>query len=222
MKTRYLAGLMVVLLSWVTIPVKACCEGDPPGNPACYECRDGAWVLKAGAECGKDSDCPGKCHICVSCLCVNDDSKCNTNQCCIGGNCVDPICDNCHSVSEVLWECYHGKDDPNGTPCLRITCIQNVLNSATCDYKGPDWTCPKSRCDTTWVFPLQGEIIQTIHDSPCTGGTVNRQIWKSLYYGCTGCNLQPWQKSCEVFWCANNPIPDLGGPRGDKKKCGCY
>ena len=190
-------------------------------NNCFYTCNDDCECVLCYGEPHKFC-CFGNCCSFGQICCYG--SCCDPGQCCVNGECVDPMCDNCHSVSDIIYECHHWATDPNGTPCSTIECIKNVMNTATCDYKGDDWPCRKSRCDTTLVDPLDppGEIIQTIHDSPCTGGTVDWETWKELHYGCTeGCWLQAYTKSCEVFWCADNPIPGRGGPRGSKKKCGC-
>ncbi len=132
------------------------------------------------------------------------------------------MCDNCHTLSDNLYECYHLETDPNSTPCSTTKCIQNILTSATCDYKGDDWPCRKSRCDTTFLYPLEpGEIIQIVHQTSCPGGTVDWEIWYKIYEGCTGCWLQqpPYEKACEVSWCDFNPTDEVYY-RGYKKECG--
>ena len=189
---------------------ETCCDGDCCDLVTKQCCND----------IGGDNDgycCDKDCEICCEGTC------CKNYQCCIDGQCVDPICDNCHTVSETMWECHHWESDPNGTPCSTVECIENVLNSATCDYKGDDWPCKRSNCDTTLAdgIPAPGEVIQTIHDSPCTGGTVDWELWYEHYYGCIGCWIGGTLKSCEVFWCEDDPIPGRGGPRGLKKECGC-
>jgi len=221
MRMKYLAGLMVVLLFCITVPARACCEGDPPGNPACYECKDGVWVLKASAECGRDSDCPGICHICVNCLCVNDDSKCNTNQCCIDGNCVDPICDNCHDPGPKWWyECGHTSDE-DGHPCATDWCIRNCLTGPTCDYKGPEWPCGKSHCDTAIVIPLLPAIVQLTYVAPCAGGTTHFVPAATVMYGCwDDCNGIIYTKACEIFWCGGG-TPSGVDAKGWTMECGC-
>lgn len=96
MRTKHLAGFMVVLLFWVTAPARACCEGDPPGNAACYECRDSQWVLKAGYDCGSILDCSA-CYTCQNCLCTCayeccKDSDCDTVEHCETSTC-SCVCD---------------------------------------------------------------------------------------------------------------------------------
>ena len=142
----------------------------------------------------------------------------------MNGQCIGPICDNCHVVNETLWECHHWDSDPNGYPCSTVECIQNVLSTASCDYKGDNWPCKKVRCNTNYVLPFQGNVMQTIHSSPCPGGIVDWVIvWDQFYMDldCSSCIPQPpGHKACEVGGCANNPIPGRGGPRGFKLECG--
>ena len=59
MKIKSVVILLIclLLLSGLTLPATACCEGDPPGNPTCYECEEKVWVLKDGKDCGEDVDC---------------------------------------------------------------------------------------------------------------------------------------------------------------------
>jgi len=209
-----------------------------------FACECGGCCIWNGSRCvNVDSKCPGTCCKCVMCACERDnslcigagccscsypncqcdgdsDAKCPPEKCCENCSCIEPMCDNCHTFSDTIYECHHWYDDPNGTPCSTIECIKNVMDTATCDYKGDDWPCGKSRCDTTLVDGLPCEVMQTVHDSPCTGGYVDWVTWKKLYYGCTHCYAMHWRKSCEVFWCEDDPIEGRGGPRGYKKKCG--
>jgi hypothetical protein len=119
-----------------------------------------------------------------------------------------------------MWECHHGASDSNGTPCLTDTCIENMMDTNTCDYKGPDWPCPKSRCDTWRVFPWEPALVQIIHNSTCPGGTVNWEIWHQFYEGCTSCvEQEPITKACQTNSCAHNPYP-VKNRRGSRRECG--
>jgi len=145
MRTKHLAGLMVVLLFCITVPAIACCVNDPPGNPACYECKDGAWVLKSGALCGKDSDC-GPCRYCGIdptgvCVCYD---VCVACQECVEGSCVS-----CTALGKVC--CPDGWCYP---PCVQTN--RNICNLNL----SSDWPCigctvpPFNYCDdfTTRVY----------------------------------------------------------------------
>ena len=207
-----------------------CCQGnccDPDENccdDTCYDtathgCCDNLTLYDISTEkCCNE----GTGHTCekspVNKICC-DGNCCEPYECCIDGQCVDPICDNCHSVISTLYECGHNATDPNGAPCATNWCIENHLVSATCDYKGPDWPCPKSRCNTTPVEPWACEVYQIFRAGPCSGGTVEWVTWKKLYYGCYSCLLNHSFKSCETTGCGGTYTgQDL---RGTKKKCGC-
>jgi len=187
---------------------QTCCQGtccDP--NKVC--CKPGD--INQRGTC-----CDPTCEICC------DGKCCKYWQCCIDGECVDPICDNCQAIWGILIECGHGPYDPNGTSCLTDLCIWNELASASCSYKGPDWPCNKSRCDTMTVFPWEPEITQIVLDSPCPGGTVNWEVWKRIYWGCgyTTCLPVRYRKACETNSCVYNPIEESLDHIGSKRECG--
>lgn len=172
----------------------------------------------AGKKCCTDSNSPYCCDS--NQICCN--GKCCKNwQCCINGSCVDPICDGCHTISETLWECHHWVNDPEGTPCSTIECIENVMDTASCSHKDANWPCNKSRCDTLTVSPWEPEIVQTIHRSPCPGGTLYWELWKKIYWGC-GCDVclpEITDKACALGSCLRNPTERVYR-RGSKKACG--
>jgi len=119
-----------------------------------------------------------------------------------------------------LYECQHY---PYDTKCSTTECIENVMHTiTTCDHKGINWPCLKSRCDNMTVSPWEPELVQIVHKSPCPGGTINYVFWYEYNWGCgyTTCGLTTWEKSCETSSCAYRPIPGRGGPRGSKKECG--
>lgn len=73
MKIKSIVRLLtcLLLLSGLTVPAIACCEGEPPGDPFCFTCEDGVWVLKDWADCGRAATCGDpSCYECVSCICV--------------------------------------------------------------------------------------------------------------------------------------------------------
>jgi len=248
MKTQSMAfNLAFLLLSCLAVPVLACC---PPPQPPCYRCEDGVWVWNCSSGqnccggtcynpatqkcctdpspylCSSDQTCcKGNC--CNTSLCYDCNSttgeceyRCKNRQCCINGNCVDPMCDNCHTLNETLWECSHWEDDPDGAPCSTIECILNLMYTASCSYKGSDWPCDKSRCDTLTVSPWEPEQIQIIHVSPCPGGIVFWEDWKEMeiYWGCATCILHLYQKACETNNCFFNPFQNY--ERGSRNECG--
>lgn len=216
--------LSVISLFRLNVPAIACCEGSPPGDPSCYECRDGVWKLKAGAECGQTLDCTfgGEgCEICVDCMCQDDDSLCEADECCIDGMCTDPVCDNCHNLYDALPECGHYVGDPNGTPCKTDWCIVNEVSSATCDHKGWDWPCAKSNCETDLLLE-QPELTQYKISQACPPQKVQWEFWFKTYHGCgiwSCAGDLPYEKACVTQVCAGVPIRIYH--RGIKKKCGC-
>jgi len=233
--SKYVVAVMTVLfILYPAVPAGAwppcpqCCywngEECMPEGRGCCDCINCHWV-------GNDAYCDAnQCLICDSyqCSCQStcdpnqhccDGTCCENYECCINGQCVDPMCDNCHSVSDTLFECGHYAGAPSGIPCSTDWCIINVLNSAGCDYKGPDWPCKKSKCNTTAVLPYEDEITQyVIRPSNCPGGTVDWTTWRVLYYGCYSCGWTTYQKSCETFGCPGSVDYSLG--RGVKKQCG--
>jgi len=224
-----------------------CCPGGCfPGGVSCcgsgycwpgQHCSNGCCVPSGATGCGIDcgycysgtncctdssgffGGCADPCQ-CQECKEGYPQSKCNSNQCCVKGECKDPICDNCHTVDEEMSECGHWANDPNGNACFTTECIQNILHTATCDYKGPDWPCKKSNCNTTLVLdPDLHSVHQLVHDSPCPGGTVNWILWNQFYEGCISCYEQvPTRKACQTACCEFNPISEIW--RGELYQCG--
>lgn len=128
-----------------------------------------------------------------------------------------PRCDNCHAVTATLYECHHWADDPDGTDCSRSLCIENQLDSATCDFH--DDRSGKPQCDNKVV--TGAEVVQRIRTASCPGGTVSWVTWITIYSGCDDeCKANTWLKACETSSCDGTL---KRGPfnRGEKKKCGC-
>lgn len=112
MKIRLIIAYLVCMaLLSLFQSAKACdCQGSPPGNPACYECRDGEWQLKTGKECGQDSDCGNPdCYNCLSdCTCECDISVVSVtpdkNAACVGCDITfTAVTEHTSCVMEVLW-----------------------------------------------------------------------------------------------------------------------
>lgn len=105
----------------------------------------------------------------------------------------EPQCDNPHAFNDTIYECLHFVGDPNGTPCSTTEVIENILDTATCDYH-PTRTCP-ANCD---VNAGSGpEVVQTVYASACPAQNVNWQDWHTIYSGCgTDCNSLPYRISC--------------------------
>jgi len=201
---------------WICDIDKVCCNGSccPEGQTCCdgLTCYDPS-VKKC---CGE-----GTGHLCnIDETCCNG-SCCEEWQCCINGQCVDPICDNCHSTSDTIYECGHSPDDPIGTPCATNWCIKNVLNSATCNYKGADWPCLNTNCDTAIDLGALGEVFQRAFYADCPGGYVTRDPEWILWSGCIGCGMHGYDSSYKVGSCSETNPQGPGQWRGYKYKCGC-
>lgn len=131
--------LICLFLSSFTVPVIACCEGDPPGDyPHCYECEAGVWVLKAGLECGSDSDCE-PCQVCNSDDCFCDDLCWGCQEC------IETCCISCEGHGKVCcddaWceEACEEEDDEtmcssaNDRECIACVGILGGCSSYTTD-----------------------------------------------------------------------------------------
>jgi hypothetical protein len=212
----YVVLLIVLLLFCLSVPVIATCEGDPPGNPYCYECDDGVWVLKVWANCGQDSDCTGECHggrYTYLCTCSDDQRKC-TGEChtcsagsctddnnkCGGecGNCVNGLCDGCNAnnceeckfglcVSRCDWRnCY--ACNGSGTCVYQCTSCELCASGGICVDCDSDITSPCS-----WTYPpvQSGCPGQTVDDLSCHP----LDIGKSCHWVITDI-IQLWNDVC--------------------------
>lgn len=143
-------------------PVFACCPGSPPGDPSCYKCEGGVWVLKSWADCGNDDDCSG-CKTCESCDCEDDDEACDSGEICENGDCCvdfggdcdtdDECCTGkCNPYSHTCVECEYNSDCGECEwcedylfwgycvsilPCPEYTHCDNHLCIADCEENGP-------------------------------------------------------------------------------------
>lgn len=182
----------LLLLSGLTLTAKACCEGDPPGNPTCYECEEGVWVLKDWAECGQHSDCTGECHGgCYLCTCSDDPSKC-TGEChngCSGGSCVndDTKC-NATNCEECVNGSCESKCDPSTESCCDGTCFNfythmccggNICRQPGCD----DWDC--THCVEGECLPCLSKPSDYEELMECSGTIVNDPDWTPQPNGCS-------------------------------------
>jgi len=123
--------------------------------------------LPYGSECGEDDPCPGECHTCVGsevCLCEDDDSKCDPDECCDDGTCV-PKCTN-------TGQCDYGElpdgpypncqalQDPITGRCGEIEGLLcgHVINLALSDAECADCApgCDKTRiCACVEIIPYR-------------------------------------------------------------------
>jgi len=177
----------LLLLSGLTVPATACCEGDPPGEPSCYVCEDGAWVLEDGADCGVDSDCgPPGCWNCVNCQC---EYQCNDCQVCWAGSCVlrygaecavDLDCEYGGEGCESCVDCICEDDDSKCASdecCDDGTCVPKCTNTGQCDYgelpSGPYPNCEvlkddaTGRCAEAEGFVCNHSVIIAQNDAQC-------------------------------------------------------
>jgi hypothetical protein len=164
MMKKYIAVLPTCLLLFAhTVPAIACCEGDPPGNPDCYECEDGAWVLKDWANCSNDYHCED-CEQCVDCecTCLQDcctDGDCQTCYAC-GANCecfcASPCCKDWHCL-EPCHACVNCECEYQCDPAACETCVGYPPVAAEC----------KVACDDDCETCLDGECINNCTYSPC-------------------------------------------------------
>lgn len=200
---------------------EACCEDEDCGTgiEECLSCNLDSCTCE-----DDDSKCTGECHNgCSLGMCVDDDSKCDPCECCIEGDCIGPMCDNCHSgITDTVYECGHVEES---THCLSSYCIKNVLETAGCDFRGDFWPCNKRNCDAAPDGTLHG-IEQTTYNlvDPCpTGGEpVVTHYWLTYYYGCgSECWGSNWAKACEIPTCDTSDPRDDPSYLGQKYKCGC-
>ena len=143
------------------------------------------------------------------------DGKCcdKETECCDNGVCKKPICDNCHSLQDTVFECGHTEYD---THCQSDWCIIDVMDTATCDYN-PNTNCPSKCTAETASGP---EVMQyKVTSSGClTGGDpVQFGTWQIQYYGCPTCAPHFHETACETFGCPGTIIDTA--PRGVKKAC---
>jgi hypothetical protein len=138
---------------------------------------------------------------------------------------LNPMCDNCHIITDTQYECGHDEDSTN---CEAFYCIKNVLNTATCDYFGEDWPCQKRNCDTANDGSLPA-VVQTTYNLadpfyPCpTGGDpIVFTPWVTYYHGCaSSCWANSIDKACAIESCDTSDPMDDPSFIGQKYKCGC-
>jgi len=198
-----------------------CCEGGCYATNTYKCCKDHHPFHHCYIEyecCGESGCCnPNICQTCVGGVCKVCGG--DTCKCCINGQCVEPRCDNCHSINATVDECEH---TPQDIYCQINGCIEDVLDTATCDYKGDNWPCGKSKCHTVPVTPHLPAIIQYVRiPSDCPGGgLINYIPWITTYWGtCTSCGVQQaYWIACQTYGCVG-PLDHVNN-RYDKLECG--
>jgi|GEM_PF-3270415 len=186
-------------------PNDICCKGNCCDPNLCLDCNSTTGQCESICDPNSEFCCDGTC--------------CKNYQCCIDGNCVDPICNNCHPVGYSLWECGHGPNDVN---CQSDYCILNSYSGSSCDYMGPDWPCLKKHCDTAPDNDLKACEQMVLHTSDCpTGGdpVIYTDEWW-IYHGCGDyCAGRAWQGACIIDRCYGDIW--FFKYTGQKYKCGC-
>ena len=231
-----------------TLTIILCCENIVFGCDCpwwtrpdlCHECVNLVWVdTCVGCEscnehgglygtCDDDNNnCGGSTPYCFNANCVQcrgiPYNDCETDECCIDGECVEPICGNCHYIFQKpfhFYECGHYEND---IYCNSNWCIDNiVVNMATCNYKGHDWPCNKSKCDT-YIVPNEfgtAQLKKAVENCPTGGEPVNLSIIITIYVGCsTDCITGHGEAACIIESCDGDLI-DVSAT-GAKTKCGC-
>ncbi|MCP3903609.1 MAG: hypothetical protein GY715_08230 [Planctomycetes bacterium] len=134
-------------------------------------------------------------------------------------NCGDatPVCDHCHNYSRNFNECLHWANDVNGAACSKKACINNIIDTDTCDHH--DRTGNSTCENKTEKKPLG---IQRLYAAKCPGGNVAWNLFETIYYDDCGdtCFAHALYDSCVTPNCKGKL---LRGPdnRGKRKKCGC-
>ena len=192
-------------------PNESCCDGTcyDPATKQCCGSGDGK-TCDVNQTCCDDTCCEPE-HACCNGTC------CEPGQCCINGECVEPMCDNCHMVSMMVYECGHTQSD---ILCQGWYCIRNSIVSASCDYKGDDWPCRKSKCNTSPDGNLKSrQAIVLASFCPEVGQPVVYTEAIRLYFGCSDCTGEPYTAACWTGDCRG----DLLGIEESyqKYKCGC-
>jgi len=116
-------------------------------------------------------------------------------------------------------ECGHRPEDTN---CQTWFCIQNILISASCDFKGDDWPCKKTNCDTT-VDEGEWEVLQVArYTENCgSGEPVEPHLWVELWAGCESCGPHSYNSACDTDYCGPELEIWSTQERGTRRKCGC-
>ena len=127
-------------------------------------------------------------------------------------------CDDCKPVRRTVLECHHWANASNGDACSTTECIENVLDSATCQEYAGRTGAPDCDNDTA----RGGEVVQRIFAFDCPGGIVAWQDWQTIVHGCgENCDSYTYRIACETKECGGDK--PLRGPfnRGTRHSCGC-
>ncbi|MFH0980234.1 MAG: hypothetical protein V2A79_01680 [Planctomycetota bacterium] len=215
------------------------CFHTPLPEGACCDALTGKCSMRCAAECvapllyyqGDGTTCEP-----VRACCFNDAGSCvDTSLPCCGAaggvafvenmtcsqNACYPQCANCRTLVDQFFECYHGSSED---PCDPRMCIENKINTATCEYLGGVFP---SECDTT-IVPDQPEILQTVRDllpdaPDCQASGTDFHLWHRVLWGCGDyCLPFDWRVRCDTTACVGQAQTPQPLERGVKKKCGCY
>ncbi len=212
-----------------------CC---PAANMVCCtnpdHCCD-AEETCCGAGCCRldETCCSGQCGLEGAC-CFFDTGSCSvtTQHCCqnqggvyqgdgtvcLPGDLCSPICEDCHAVSAVLYECFH-----IGTaPCGTAACIVNTINTATCDFFPSRIGPPNCNTKTLATEPWVVQEVWRLQDLSCANYQPGDfQVWMERFYGCgTECVQDgPIKTRCDTFGCEG--AFDFTQSRFPRRACGC-
>ena len=138
---------------------------------------------------------------------------------CLPGDLCRPLCENCHDVSAVFYECFHFAGA--STVCGSNACIVNTINTATCDpfehRVGPPNRNTKTLPDDPWVV----QEVRSLEDSSCANHWPGDfHVWMERYYGCDECYQDvPIRTRCDTFGCEGTF--EYRQERNPRRACGC-
>ena len=129
-----------------------------------------------------------------------------------------PKCDNCQPYVTTISECHHWADARDGTPCSITECIENKINTASCEHHATRTGNPN--CDNERT--LQAAVFQIIRTTDCPQKVVKWQTLKDIYAGCNeDCDLvSRYRVACLIESCTGKIARRKPG-RGIRYKCGC-
>ena len=132
-----------------------------------------------------------------------------------------PECENCHTISAVVYECSHPWDDGTIT-CGTAACIVNTINTATCDSF--PYRLGQPNCNTK-TLPNDPWVVQEVRgllDSSCANyWPGDFHDWMRQFYGCgTECfEDTPIRIRCDTFGCEGTLLYTRS--RYPRRACGC-
>ena len=211
-----------------------CCPTNPAyANHCCYP---GQTCCGAGCCESDETCCNGVCAFKGAC-CKFDTGSCSeeTHFCCDqqggsyqgdGTTCSPadkcrPRCENCRTVSAVFYECSHSS---GSDACSTTYCIENAIDTATCDFF--PYRLGEPNCDTKTLpnVPWVVQRVRLLLDASCAN------YWPGDYhermplfnFGCqTTCD--PWdgpiRTRCDTFDCLGALASTQ--PRIPGYGCGC-